>query len=848
MTKTRSTKRALLMSALALIMCVSMLIGSTYAWFTDSVTSANNKIVSGKLEIKLYNWVDNDWHDISVDNAPLFTDNVLWEPGFMQSKLLKVENAGNLALKWQAQFISDTALSPLADAIDVYVCDGATELATTDRDLTGYTKVGSVRKFINTISTTTVGQLEENGDYATLGLVLKMREDAGNEYQNLTLGNFDIRIFATQLSYEGDSFGTDYDTGAGATMAATMTAGQPTTLAFPTAPSSTAPETSIEIPAGAYEGKKVAMTVTPSNSLFNISASGAVVGTLDVAMSVDGVKTSEQLDGGKVYTVTTYISKGLEGVTVSYTGTDGKDQPTLVSYGPETGELVFTTNHFSEYAVSGKALAYNIATDTALTDVVEILETQTSSNAVVVPQVNAEAFAAEVQDAIEEGLVDENTIDKNDIYPVKVDSTYYTTLADAIAAADGKTVTVLKDMTIDADNTITIPAGTTIILNLNGKTVAGITDDADKNDDGNFTSADNEVVLDVRGTLTVKNGTITIEHKADNFGWNACTEIFYVGFNGTLNVENATLENLGGSAMAYAIDLVNASGAQGVTVNINNSTIKSSYIPVRVFNNGAGMNNVTIKNSNLLGVSRALWVHIYSNKDNGGKGVKDATLNLDIFGNGNTFTATNLDRIIEFGFDDEINFTADGKQLVTATTLSTVMAAAKKGNVIIDAQGATLGDFYYDGTFGNGTVLKNAKFTYAYGVSIDGEVTFENCEFVSDHSYSANFSDGSYTGRVIFNNCLFDGWNSFGEIVTNVEMNNCTFKWTNPYSVLRFYQDAQLNNCVFEKIEGIDTNKTGTTVEFSNCTGIDGKIFNNGSAIGVWIVNGVEISESVTSW
>ena len=185
---------------------------------------------------------------------------------------------------------------------------------------------------------------------------------------------------------------------------------------------------------------------------------------------------------------------------------------------------------------------------------------------------------------------------------------------------------------------------------------------------------------------------------------------------------------------------------------------------------------------------------------------------------------------------------------VVATTLSEVMAAAKKGNVIIDAQGANLGDFYYDGTFANNTVLKNAKFTYVYGLSLNGLVVFENCEFVSDHSYSANFSDGSTKGEVIFNNCYFDGWSSFGELITNVEMNNCTFDWNNPYSMLRFYQSAQLNNCNFIDIEGIDTNATGFVVELNNCTGIEGKIYNNGSNVGIWIVDGVDVSNTVTSW
>ena len=184
-----------------------------------------------------------------------------------------------------------------------------------------------------------------------------------------------------------------------------------------------------------------------------------------------------------------------------------------------------------------------------------------------------------------------------------------------------------------------------------------------------------------------------------------------------------------------------------------------------------------------------------------------------------------------------------------ATTLSEVMALAKKGNTTIDAKGANLGDYNYSGTFANGTVLKNAKFTYVYGASVNGLATFENCEFVSDHSYSANFSDGSYTGKVVFNNCSFDGWSSFGNAITAVEMNKCTFKKDiGNYGILRFYQNAVLNNCEFaSSFEGVDTNVNGTVVNLNNCTGIDGKIYNNGTVVGKWIVDDVELN-GVTSW
>ena len=181
------------------------------------------------------------------------------------------------------------------------------------------------------------------------------------------------------------------------------------------------------------------------------------------------------------------------------------------------------------------------------------------------------------------------------------------------------------------------------------------------------------------------------------------------------------------------------------------------------------------------------------------------------------------------------------------STMEDLQAAIENGATDIDANGANLGDFYYDVKFTDGTVLKNAKFTYFYGGCVNGTVTFENCEFVSDHSYSANFDSGN--GDLIFNNCLFDGWNSFGTAVTNVEMNNCTFQKSYNYGVLRFYQNAQLNNCTFaDSFEGVDTNVTGTTVKFTNCSGIDGKIYNNGDKVGIWIVDGEDVSKEVTSW
>ena len=204
---------SLIMNVIAIVITSAILIGSTFAWFTDSASSTGNKIQSGTLKVDLELLdVEDGWTSLKESNEAIF-DYDKWEPGFVDVKILKVENEGTLALQWKAQFVSQTQLSILANVIDVYVLPSQTEIGyPADRDLTGYTRVGTVAEFVNTIETTTYGVLLAN-ESAYLGIALKMRtEDVGNEYQGLDIGGtFDIRIVATQLSYESDSFDNGYD-------------------------------------------------------------------------------------------------------------------------------------------------------------------------------------------------------------------------------------------------------------------------------------------------------------------------------------------------------------------------------------------------------------------------------------------------------------------------------------------------------------------------------------------------------------------------------------------------------------------------------------------------------------
>ena len=208
----KSIKKALVLSTLAVLSCVALLIGSTFAWFTDSVTSAGNKIEAGtlKIDLKLLDKDSGEWESIKNDSDPLF-DYDLWEPGYTEAVVLQLENQGSLALKWVAKFASDYELTALADVIDVYVLKSATEIDyPADRNLDGYVKVGTVADFVNTIEETQSGILKA-GESAYMGIVLKMQESAGNAYQGMALGEFDIRILATQYTFEEDSFDELYD-------------------------------------------------------------------------------------------------------------------------------------------------------------------------------------------------------------------------------------------------------------------------------------------------------------------------------------------------------------------------------------------------------------------------------------------------------------------------------------------------------------------------------------------------------------------------------------------------------------------------------------------------------------
>ena len=215
-----TTKRSLLASVFALVLCVAMLVGSTFAWFTDTATTGVNKIQSGKLDVKLsYLTVNNEWKEVTKDTK-LFKDGALWEPGHTEVAYLKVENVGNLALKYQlsvnvANEVSGTNVNGESFNLSDYIKMGVVENQSTsfaDRNA-ARTAVEATAQNIKTSTVDgTIAANDTNAQY--VALVVYMPETVGNEANYGTKApsiDLGVKLVATQHTEESDSFNNQYD-------------------------------------------------------------------------------------------------------------------------------------------------------------------------------------------------------------------------------------------------------------------------------------------------------------------------------------------------------------------------------------------------------------------------------------------------------------------------------------------------------------------------------------------------------------------------------------------------------------------------------------------------------------
>ena len=189
--KKSTTKMSLVASIAALVLCCAMLIGTTFAWFTDSASTAVNKIQAGTLDVQLLDESGNSLEGQTLawqKAAGHESEEVLWEPGCTYKlQPIVIKNNGNLALKYKIVITGIQGDAELNEAIEWTITNtSATTALDADHPLAA-------------------------GASDTLTISGHMKESAGNEYQNLSIEGIAITVVATQDTVEHDSYDNQYD-------------------------------------------------------------------------------------------------------------------------------------------------------------------------------------------------------------------------------------------------------------------------------------------------------------------------------------------------------------------------------------------------------------------------------------------------------------------------------------------------------------------------------------------------------------------------------------------------------------------------------------------------------------
>ena len=343
MSNKKATKRALLTSITALAMCVVMLVGTTFAWFTDTATANVNKIQAGKLDVDIVDASGN-----SLEGQTLyFRDknngtNILWEPGAtFNLDTFKIVNKGNLAIKYEVKVTGIKGSAKLLEVIDFSVVEGT---------LNG-----------DSVAIGTLNPKSQTGDTSDLITIQgKMKESANNDYQGLTLGGIAITVYATQATYEYDSNNNTYDDGAFDALKdlypVSNSVAKPATgpaVINDADASGNAQTYQVTVPQDAMDDNvsNISVTIAKSASAdakFTVAA-GSELKQFDV--TVTGIKSDNTED----ITVELFIGKGYtlgSSVDVQHLKSDGKTETLEGSYDNTTGFVTFKTTSFSPFAVA----------------------------------------------------------------------------------------------------------------------------------------------------------------------------------------------------------------------------------------------------------------------------------------------------------------------------------------------------------------------------------------------------------------------------------------------------------------------------------------------------------------
>ena len=379
--KRRSAKRALLLSVLSIFVCVVMLAGSTFAWFTDTASSGVNRIQSGTLDLKLEYataWDEQgnptQWTDVDADDAKDLsfirkTENgyavdpgMRWEPGgTYQLQQLRVSNAGNLAFKYKVEITGIRGDAVLNDVIDWTVKVGEEDYAL------------GVEHHLPANDGETA--------YDVISICGHMQESAGNEYQEKTIESAKVRIYAVQDAVESDSYDNQYDAKADGTpqfdtwldnviISGDKAADQDMTLKD----RETNPTITAFVPAASTDEEKLTLTRTAANTPGNIEVvTGTTAESVEVSLK-DADGNAVTAKAGTFFTLTMSVGKNLnvlgfyhrgEPMTKAASAEAAASQNDTYYYDAATGIITYSTDDFSPFTVVISKSVFNGGNGTA---------------------------------------------------------------------------------------------------------------------------------------------------------------------------------------------------------------------------------------------------------------------------------------------------------------------------------------------------------------------------------------------------------------------------------------------------------------------------------------------------
>ena len=410
------SRHALLMSLTSLTLCVSMLFGATFAWFTDSVTSGVNRIVSGNLDVEATYWNGTNYdNSITSTNdlfvAPTGVTKGLWEPGHVEVAYLKITNAGTLALNYKlaldpASEITSTSVTnkeiKLSEIlkyklVDLTIPDNATEPELYADRAAAVNAASGAAELTGLMGLSTQAAIEmAPGDTQYKALIVYMPEETGNDanYDKSFAApeiNFSLSVIAQQRASESDSFNNTYDSNAAypafvssvttARAAKTVTKDEDGKTSAVTEIKANDNKVTATVPAGVQleDGvTELTLEVKPATAetatITALDENTQAVAAFD--LSVSGI--SAENDGVIISTITL---DGVTGLTELYhsgvkmTPKDNAAEVTAAdTYHFANGVLTLAVTHFSNftYVYANPVRVVNVATSEEFADAMNI--------------------------------------------------------------------------------------------------------------------------------------------------------------------------------------------------------------------------------------------------------------------------------------------------------------------------------------------------------------------------------------------------------------------------------------------------------------------------------------------